>query len=102
MSALAKFITMTSKSFLPIASITTFGDAFRAHLRLQIVRRDLRRWHHLALFAGERLLVAAVEEVGDVRVLLGLGDAQVLPVQLARTRWPGCCREARWRARTAR
>ena len=93
-SAFAKFITITSKSFLPMASSTTFGDALRAHLRLQIVSRDLRRRHHLALFAGERLLDAAVEEVSHVRVLLGLGDAQVLPVQLREDVGRGCCRAA--------
>ena len=35
-----------------------------------------------AVFAGEWLLDAAVEEVGDVGVLLGLGDAQVAHVEV--------------------
>ena len=39
-------------------------------------------WHQHAVFAGERLLDAAVEEVGHVRVLLGLGHAQVAHVAI--------------------
>src|SRR3546814_13562789 len=36
---------------------------------------DLR--HHDAVLAVEHLLAAAVQEEGDVRVLLGLGDAEL-------------------------
>ena len=50
----------------------------RRHLRLLVVGRDvLRRREHLPLFAGERLLAPAVEEVRHVRVLLGLGAAKL-------------------------
>jgi hypothetical protein len=35
-----------------------------------------------AVFAGEGLLDAAVEEVGDVSVLLGFGHAEVAEVRL--------------------
>ena len=44
---------------------------------LQIVGRDLGRGHHDAVLARIGRLDAAVEEIGDVRVFLGLGDAQL-------------------------
>mmetsp|Transcript_17004 Transcript_17004/g.28681 ORF Transcript_17004/g.28681 Transcript_17004/m.28681 type:complete len:406 (+) Transcript_17004:39-1256(+) len=44
----------------------------RRHLRLKIVRGDLRRWNHLTVLIVEDGLVTAVEEEGDVRVFLGL------------------------------
>ena len=53
------------------------GDLGRAHLGLEVVGRDLRRRHQDAVLAGIDRLDAAVEEIGDVRVLLGLGDAQL-------------------------
>ena len=49
----------------------------RAHLRLQIVGRDLRRIDKNAVLARIRSLYAAVKEEGDVRVLLRLGDARL-------------------------
>ena len=73
---------MTSKLALLDGLDHHVGDAGGAHLGLQIVGRDLGGRHHLAALAGIGLLVAAVEEVGDVRVLFGFGDAQVLPIQL--------------------
>ena len=54
------------------------GDLRRAHLRVKVVGRSLPGGDEDALFAGIGLLDAAVEEVGHVRVLLGLGQAQVL------------------------
>src|SRR6185369_644482 len=53
------------------------GHLARAHLRFEIVGRDLRRRHEYAVLAGIRLLDAAVEEVGDVRIFLRLGNAQL-------------------------
>ena len=53
------------------------GDAGGAHLRLQVVGRHLRRGDQGALLAGEGLLAPAVEEEGDVRVLLGLGGVEL-------------------------
>ena len=53
------------------------GQLRRRHLGLQVVGRDLGRGHHDAVLAGIRLLAPAVEEKGDVRVLLGLRDAQL-------------------------
>ena len=54
------------------------ADGGRAHLRLLVVGRDvLGRRDHRALFPGERLLAAAVEEVGHVRVLLRLRAAKL-------------------------
>ncbi len=49
------------------------------HLRLEIVGRDLRRRHHDALFARVGPLLAAVEEIGDVRIFFGLSHAQLRP-----------------------
>ena len=49
-----------------------------AHLRREVVGRDLAvRRHEDAVLAGERLLDAAVEEVGDVGVLLRLGHVEL-------------------------
>ena len=48
-----------------------------AHLGLQVVGGHLGAWHHAPVFAGERLLVAAVEEERHVRVLLRLRRAQL-------------------------
>ena len=53
------------------------GEAGRAHLRLQVVGRDLRRRHQDAVLPRVRPFLAAVEEIGDVGVLLGLRQAQV-------------------------
>ena len=53
------------------------GDLRAAHLRLQVVGGDLRAGHQDAVLARVRVLAAAAEEEGDVRVLLGLGDAQL-------------------------
>ena len=53
------------------------GDLGRAHLGLQVVGGDLRRRHQDAVLAGVDRLDAAVEEVRDVRVFLGFGDAQL-------------------------
>src|SRR5260370_41046634 len=39
--------------------------------------RDLRRWDENALLAGEWCRPSSIEEEGDVRVFLGLGDAQL-------------------------
>jgi hypothetical protein len=53
-------------------------DGDRTHLGLQVVGRHVaRRGDQDAILARERLLAPAVEEVGDVRVFLGLGDAQL-------------------------
>src|SRR5262249_36863741 len=46
-------------------------------LRLQIVRGDFRRWYKFAIFARKRFLDSAVKKVSHMRVLLGLGDAQL-------------------------
>ncbi len=50
----------------------------RAHLGLQVVGLHFRRGHEYAVFAGKGLFAASVEEEGDVGVLLGLGDVQLL------------------------
>src|SRR5208283_4697610 len=59
------------------------GDASGAHLRLQIVRRNLLRRYEYALFPGEWLLYAAVEKICDVSVFLGLGHTQVAHLLIA-------------------
>ena len=57
-----------------IASVMRGG----AHLRRQVVGRHLPiGGHEDAVLAGERQLDTAVEEVGDVGVLLGLGNVEL-------------------------
>ena len=58
------------------------GDACGGHLGGEVVGGDLLRWDQCAVFAWEWLFYSAVEEVGDVGVLLGLGDAEVAEVGL--------------------
>ena len=53
------------------------GDFAGRHFRLQVVGRDLRRRHHDAFLAGEKLFPAAVEKKRHMGVFLGLGDAQL-------------------------
>ena len=54
------------------------ADAGRAHLGREVVRRHvLGRGHQDATLPLERLLPPAVEEEGDVRVLLGLGHVEL-------------------------
>jgi len=59
------------------------GDAAGAHLGVQVVRGDLGRGDELALLVLELLLDTAVEEEGDVRVLLRLRDVALLEALLA-------------------
>ena len=49
----------------------------------EVVGRDLRARDQLAILARPGRLDAAVEEVRDVRVLLGLGDVELAPAGLA-------------------
>jgi hypothetical protein len=58
------------------------GDLVGAHLRLQIVGCDARRWDHVAHLVLELLLDTAVEEEGDMCVLLGLGNVALLQLLL--------------------
>src|SRR4029077_14393065 len=58
------------------------GDTDRAHLRLEVVGRDLRTRDEQALLARVRRLDAAVEEVRHVGVLLGLRDMELAPARL--------------------
>lgn len=53
------------------------GDAGGGHLGCEVVGGDFLRGDEDAVFAGEGFLDASVEEVGDVGVLLGFGDAEV-------------------------
>ena len=53
------------------------GHLGGAHLGLQVVGGHLGAGDDAAVLAGEGLFPAAVEEEGDVGVLLGLGDAQL-------------------------
>ena len=55
------------------------ADLFGAHLRHQVIGRELpRRRDQHAVLAGILLFHTAVEEERDMRVLLSLGDAQLL------------------------
>ena len=58
------------------------GHAGRAHLRLEVVRGHPRARDEDAVLALERRLAAAVEEVGDVGVLLGLRDVELAPARV--------------------
>ena len=68
------------------------GEFRRRHFRLQIVGRDLGRRHHDAILALVGLLAAAVEEIGDVRVFLGLRHAQLLAAGLGHDLAEDVCR----------
>ena len=59
------------------------GDLIGAHLRLQIVGRDLGRVDQHPVFARVQGLHAAVKEEGDMGVFLGLRDAQLLKAEIA-------------------
>ena len=50
------------------------ADLRSAHLRLEIIGRNLRRFDKDTILAFVRLLYAAVEEEGYVRIFFGLGD----------------------------
>src|SRR5258705_13940915 len=52
------------------------------HLGGEVVGGDLLRGDESAVFAGEGFLDAAIEEVGDVGVLFGLGYAEVAEIGL--------------------
>ena len=92
MSALAKFMIMASNSPFSMALNHGVGNARGGHFGLQVVGGHFGRGHQDALFAGERLLHAAIEKVGDVRVLFGFGDAQIAKVRRRRKPAPECVR----------
>src|SRR5699024_10977293 len=50
----------------------------RTHLRLEVVGSYLRAGNDDALFAFVGLLYAAIKEVGDMRILFGFGNTQLL------------------------
>ena len=58
------------------------GDLVGAHLGLEVVGRDAGRGHEDAILAGIGGLDPPVEEIGNVGVFLGLGDAQLLQAAL--------------------
>ena len=49
----------------------------RRHLGFEVIGCDLRRRNHDAVLAAVRLLLAAIEKIGDVRIFLRLGHAQL-------------------------
>jgi hypothetical protein len=77
--------TIRSNPPEPIASTSLSVTSGALISGLMIVGLDLGGRHQDALLAVEHALLAAVEEEGDVRVLLGFGDAQ-LPEAGARHR----------------
>ncbi len=81
-SALAKLTMMTSKAVVADGFDDGVGDAWGGHLGGEIVGGNLLGGYEGAVFAGEWLLDASVEEVGDVGVFLGLGYAEVAEVRL--------------------
>ena len=84
MSGFAKFATIRSYGVARDGLDQGVGDPGRAHLRLEVVRRDLRARDQAAILAGQRRLASAVEEVRDVGVLLGLGDVELPPAGVRR------------------
>lgn len=72
---------------LVLALSNALGDLLThlggAHLRVQVVSRHLGGRDHVAIFARELLLNAAVEEEGNVGVLLRLSDVALLQALLA-------------------
>ena len=85
-----------------IASTSFCGHLRAAHLRLQVVGGDLRARHQDARpRPAYGVLAAAAEEEGDVRVLLGLGDAQLRQAVARRALRPACCAGRRARTRPA-
>ena len=78
MSALAKLMIPNVGRVLPPGVDERLCRLAGAHLGLVVVGGHVaRRGHQLAPLALERLLLAAAEEVRDVRVLLGLGHVQL-------------------------
>ena len=74
---------------LSIAVDGGIGDLSRAHRRREIVRRHRTvRRDELSVFAFELVLAAAVEEIGDVRVLLGFGQPELAQSRFAPTTSP--------------
>src|SRR5580700_6939721 len=49
----------------------------RAHFWLQIVAHNFWRRHYLPILACERALDPTIEEISDMRIFLGFGDAQL-------------------------
>ena len=58
------------------------GDAFGAHLGLQIVSGNFRRRNQYAFFTAKRLFDAAIEKVSDMRVFFGFSAAQVAQIHV--------------------
>lgn len=57
-------------------------DLESTHLRLEVIGSDLGGGDQAAVLAGELLLDTAVEEEGDVSILLGLSDAELSQAQV--------------------
>lgn len=76
----SKIIHYKLISVLRNAFTEFIGDRQCAHFRLQIIRRNLGGWNHVADLTRELLLHPAVEEEGDMGVFLCLGDVTLLDV----------------------
>ena len=96
MSALAKLTTQRAEASRRAERADgLLRDLGRAHLRDGGRRsRPSRRGRGSRSSPGIRLLDAAVEEVGHVRVLLGLGQAQVRDARARPRRRRGCASSA--------
>ena len=69
----------------------TVADFRSAHLRLKVVGGNLRALDKDAVLARIRLFNAAVEEEGDMRILLGLGNTCLSHVVLCEEFAEGLC-----------
>ena len=58
------------------------GDGLGAHLGLEVVGRHPGRRNQQPVFAREGRLAAAVQKIGHVGVLLGLGGVELAPARL--------------------
>ena len=82
MSGFAKFATIRSYVVRLDRLDERVGHADGAHRRGEVVGRDLRARDEPAVLARMDRLDAAVEEVRDVRVLLGLRDVALPPARV--------------------
>ena len=54
-----------------------FGHFEGAHLGFKVVGSDLGRRNQFPVFSGKRFLDSAIKKIGDMRIFLRLGDAQL-------------------------
>ena len=91
MSGLAKFSTIRSYFPEPIACDRLVRQLGRGHFRLQVVGRDLGDGTMMRSSPRIGRLLAAVQEIGDVRIFLGLRHAELRARRRRRPPRRACC-----------